>query len=233
MRAMLVGLLVSHLLLFSSVLEGQDSALHRKRLRQKYSQMLLREVDLTPLMNEGLSRGLGLSEKDLKKVVDSNFRFILFNRLNEWSFAVVPPPELLMEKIVKVLQLNARIGTLIQEGRRLVARGNSGREERKVVRDVADSAKKLGKIFQGHFLDLRDSPYRFNFRGHEAKDVLFIHYLLQLDRLNRMLGQQLDDYFFNPAPGVVDLSEFDESSINTLSKSIMELSSLADEGLRR
>ncbi len=230
---MLIGLLVSHFLLFSSVLQGQRSSLDRQRLRARYSLLLLREVDLTPLMNEGLSRGLGLSEKDLEKVVGSNFRFILFNRLNESSFAVSPPPKLLMEKIVKILQLDTRIGTLIQEGRRLAASGNSGREERKMVRDVADSAKKLGKIFQDYFLDLRDSPYQFNFRGHKARDVLFIHYLLQLDRLNRRLGQQLDDYFFNPAPGVVDLSEFDESSISTLSKSIVELSSLTDKGLRR
>ena len=193
--------------------------------------MQLDDLDLTPLINEGLSRGVQLSEEDLGKVVDLNFRTIYYYRLNKLAFVVTPKS--LMEKMVRLLQLNTRVETLIGEGRTLTAKGNSEKQRRKVVRDISDSAKKLDKMFRVHFVDMRSSPYRVVFRRQDSKDILFIHYLIQLDQVNRVLGQELDRYFFSLEPQVVELSEFSDSSISTLSKSIVKLSLLADEGLRR
>ena len=193
--------------------------------------MQLDDLDLTPLINEGLSRGVRLSEEDLGKVVNLNFRTIYYYRINKLAFVVTPKN--LVEKMVKILQLNTRVETLIREGRELAAKGNSEKQRRKVVGDISDSAKKLGKIFRAHFIDIRSSPYQVTFRRHETKDTLYIHYLIQLDQVNRDLGQELDRYFFSPEPQVVELSEFSDSSISTLNKSIVKLSSLADEGLRR
>ena len=216
------------LLVFSTVLKAQVDMLKRA----KPLEFALHKVDLSLLVNEARNRGLGVSGKELETRVVSSFRFIFLNRVNHSNFATAPNPKYVIDKMIHILRLDGRLEHLVREGRRLVEAIDSGEERETLVRDVAGSASQLNKTFRRYFLDFRDSPYRITLRENDAKDVQFVHYMVQLDRLGMLLRQELDHYFFNPAPGEVDLSEYDDFSISTLSKSMIKLSSMTERKLQ-
>lgn len=219
------------LLFFSpvlSALSGQEFG-DKRREAVEFS---LHEVDFTLLVNQARSRDLGLSDEELERLVGSNFQFIFFNRLNTTNFVTTPPPKNVLEKMVNILQLSRELEKAVGEGRKLVMTANSDKKRKTLVRNVRGSAKRLGKMFGEYFLDIRPSPHQISLRRYDSRDVQFTHYLIQLDRLERLLRQELDHYFFNPAPGVVDLSEYYDLSIGTLSKSIIKLSDMTEKVFR-
>lgn len=190
-------------------------------------------VDLKLLVTAAAKRNAGLPEKELAKLVAANFRFIFFNKVNNRNFLMNPPPEHVVDRMVQILQLNSQIGFLIREGRRMVIGGAPGEDKLKVIREIGQLGKKLGQVFREYFMDIRHSSYRLHIHSFDDVAVVFVHYLIQLDRINRHLGQEIDHYFFNPAPGAIDLSEYQDYSVATLCESIVKLSTLAERGLGR
>lgn len=224
---------VSFLLSFSSAhaQNGGDNGLVSPR-DYRINNFSFAEIDFAPLLEEAQKRTLGLSPSELEKLIHSNFRFIFFNKVNKKNFLINPDPHQVVEKTVAILQLHERLEALIREGRKLAVGGSSSERKGQLVREIGDAAKKLGQIFRDYFLDLHPASYRLSFRSFETHDVQFVHYLIQSDRINRLLSQELDHYFFNPAPGAIDISEFDDYSVGILSESIVRLSSLTERNLR-
>lgn len=189
-------------------------------------------IDFSSLIEEAQKRKLGLTENQLENLVEANFRFIFFNKLNKRNFLVTPEPEQVVEKTVAILRLNGQLETLIREGRKLAVSEGSPFQKGQLVRDMAETARRLGQIFRDYFLEIHESSYRITFRSFDSRNLQFVHYLIQSDRINRLISQELDHYFFDPAPGAIDLTEYDDYSIAILSDSVLKLSTLIEKKLR-
>lgn len=200
---------------------------------KRADRLALHQLDFGPLLQEAGKRQLGLSESELRELVLSNFRFIFFSKLNVRNFLVTPDPKQVMDQVVFLFQLNGQLEEMIREGRKLVVSHKAGSEREQLVRDIGLAARRIGRLFREYFLDLHHHAYRLTFRTFETKEIQFVHYLIQLDRINRLLGQELEHYFFNPAPGAVDLNEYDDYSIAILTNSILKLSTLTEKRLRQ
>ena len=76
-------------------------------------------VDLSPLWGRAHERSDDLAEQELRKFVQSNFRFLLYNKLNRDNFLEDPGADFFVEKIVGVSDLSDRLSLLIEEGQRM------------------------------------------------------------------------------------------------------------------
>ncbi len=190
------------------------------------------KVDLTPLWDLAQQRSAELPEAELKTLVWSNFLFLFYNKLNKDRFLATPKPNLVVEKIVGVLNLNARVGLLIEEAQRSSKREASWRKKAQLVSEIYRSARKLRSTFSQYFVDEGSTTYRIKLARMTEKPIQFRYCLSQLNHINMSLTRELDRYFFNPAPGLVRLSEYQSSSIGVLCESLVKLSVFTKKVIR-
>ena len=190
-------------------------------------------VDLKPLWDLAQQRSTEVPEAELRTLVWSNFRFLFYNKLNRNNFLTNPGPDLVVEKIVGVLNLNERLGLLIEEAQKSVAKREvSWREKAQLVTEIDRSARKLRSAFSQYFVDEGSASYRIRVAKIDAKPIQFRYGLSQMDHVNTSLTRELDRYFFNPAPGLVRLSEYQSSSIGVLCESLVKLSRFTKKAIR-
>ncbi|MBI4445856.1 MAG: hypothetical protein HY645_08085 [Acidobacteria bacterium] len=214
-----------------------DAQVYRSRAAQpfwdyKTTEISLDDVSLELLLAHASRRNPGISEKELQDRVASNFRFILFNSLNKKNFLISPDPQTVVEKSVAVLELHEQLTGLLEEGRRLVRHDGSAEKKEELVARIGETARGLRQTFRHYFLDSHPMSYVMHFYVFGNERAQFVHFLIQTEKVNRMLARELDHYFFNPAPGSVELSEFSSFSIPALSESIAKLSDLTRKKLR-
>ena len=197
------------------------------------AQLSFENVDFTLLQEQARRHKPTLACEDLEKLVQSNFQFIFFNKLNTANFLFTPKPQIVVKKIVSILRLNEQLRELVQEGRELVAKKGSDHEKRQLVRHTGNLAKELRNTFQQYFLDIRESSYTLNVRAFETNYGQFIHYIALSQRLNRLLTEEVEHYFLNPTPGVIEISEYGDVSITVLSECLQRVSTFTEERLRR
>ncbi len=190
------------------------------------------EVDLSPLWDLAQQRSTEVPEAELRTLVWSNFRFLFYNKLNRERFLATPRPNLVVKKIVGVLNLNERLSLLIEEARRSSDREASWRKKAQLVSEIDRSARKLRSAFSQYFVDEGSTTYRIRLARTKAKPVQFKYCLTELNHVNMSLTRELDRYFFNPAPGLVRLSEYQSSSIGVLCESLVRLSVFTKKVLR-
>lgn len=190
-------------------------------------------VDLVPLHQEARKRFRDLSEEELAQLVDANLRFILHNQLNQAHFLVTPDAQRVVDRMVRVLQLTEEIAALLQEGRSLAVQKAGASEQEALMRSAGQLARELGRSFGEYFLDLSAAPYQLRVPQGRDGEITFVHYLIQFDRISRLLTRRVEDYFFSSVPGSVQLSHFDESSVTVLSESLMRLSEIAERRMSR
>ncbi len=190
------------------------------------------KVDLSPLWDLAQQRSEEVSEAELRTLVWSNFRFLFYNKLNRNNFLATPKPDLVVEKIVGVLNLNERLGLLIGEAQRSANREASWRKKAQLVGEIDRSARKLRSAFSQYFMDEGSTTYRIRMAKTKAKPIQFRYCLIQLNHVNLSLTRELGRYFFNPAPGLVRLSEYQSSSIAVLCESLVKLSVFTKKVLR-
>jgi hypothetical protein len=111
------------------------------------------QVDLKPLWDLAQQRTAEVPEEELRTLVWSNFRFLFYNKLNRDRFLATPGPDAVVKKIVGVLNLNARLGLLIEEAQRSSNREASWRKKAQLVREIDRSARKLRSAFSQYFVD--------------------------------------------------------------------------------
>jgi len=190
------------------------------------------QVDLKPLWDLAQQRTGEASKAELRTLVWSNFRFLFYNKLNRDRFLATPGPNLVVEKIVGVLNLNARVGLLIKEAQRSSKREASWRKKAQLVSEIDRLARKLRSSFSQYFVDEGSTTYRIKLARMTEKPIQFRYCLSQLNHVNMSLTRELDRYFFNPAPGLVRLSEYQSSSIGVLCESLVRLSVFTKEVIR-
>lgn len=193
----------------------------------------LEGVDFTSLQEEARRSRSAFVGEDLEKLVLSNFSYIFHNKLNRRVYRVTPDPQDIVGRIVNILRLNAQLRDLIGRGRELVVVKESNIEKLKLVRMIEDLSGRIRGLFRHHFLDPRGGGYTFSSKTFDSKDHQFTHYIVLSDRISRLLSTELDHYFFNSMPGVVEVSDFEQVSIQVLTKSLNKASSLAIERLQR
>ena len=193
----------------------------------------LEGVDFTSLQEEAHRRKPALVGEDLEKLVLSNFSHIFHNKLNRRVHIVTPDPQDIVGRIVNILKLNAQLRDLIGRGRELVVVQESDVEKHKLVQKIGDLSDRIRGVFRRHFLDLRVGSYTFSSKMFDSKDHQFSYYIVLSDRISRLLSTELDHYFFNSMPGVVKVSDFEQASIQVLTKSLNKVSLLAAERLHR
>lgn len=193
----------------------------------------LEGVDFTSLQEEARSIKSALVGEDLEKLVLSNFSHIFNNKLNRRVYRVTPDPQDIVGRIVNILRLNAQLRDLIGRGRELAVEQESDIEKLKLVKMIEDLSGRIRGVFRRHFLDPRGGAYTFSSKTFDSKDHQFTHYIVLSDQISRLLSTELDHYFFNSMPGVVEVSDFKQVSIQVLTKSLNKASSLTVERLQR
>lgn len=204
-----------------------------EEFRDTRSRLSLETVDFTLLEEEARKWNPELSSPNLENLVRSNFQFIFLNNLNEARFLSSPKPELVVKRILSVLQLSNQLGQLLWEGRRIAARRGSDAEKRKWVLQVAKLAEDLNESFTTYFVQLQGASYTVNFRMLSANSSQFVHYLSIFDRIDRLVNRELTSYFFNAKPGVVEVADYERFSVAVLTQTLKKLSRIMEKKLRR
>ena len=200
---------------------------HRRRQEElKRANLSFEDLDFASLQKQAFQRDLGLSERELDRVIRSNFRFIFLNKLNTDGFLAIPAPQKVVDRMVLVLQLNEQLKSLVQKGRQLAVTRRQEIVRRQLVRQMGKLAKELQDVFSEYFLEIQRSTYQIRFPRLTHTQTRFVHYVIQSDRISRLISQEVDDYFFNPAPEAIELSEYDRVSIKVLSGALHGLSQM-------
>ncbi|GEM_PF-2349813 len=182
------------------------------------------QVDVAPILQAGLRHQGLVSGQDFEQLVRSNFRFIYFNALRQDLFLSMPKPEKVAGRIAKVFELSEHIRTLVEEGRNLPADCESSRRKQ-LVDELGRSSEELYTTVHDFFAEGHVSRYECNLGVVRGTDrPLFSDYLDECAGICQMLDKELVRYFLNPAPGVVQLSDYQSVSIEVLSVTLRRLS---------
>lgn len=197
---------------------GDDS-----RLSNSIDRMRLDDLDVEPLCDHLLNGNPALLEEDLHLLIRHNIQFILFNKMNDSRFLVHPGAQRVADRILVILTLADELEELIQEGRRAAADSRSG-DYRRLVDRIRDTARELRRSFNGYFVELHASQFVLQIPKLQDESVQFVHYIVQTDRIYRLLRKQLEDYFLSASPGQIGVTKYQESSIEVLCESLEKLS---------
>ncbi len=189
-------------------------------------------LDFTFLNEEAHKYDLSLSEPELKRAVQINFQFIYLNQLNTNNFLSAPEPQMVLDKVVVLLQLDQRVASLIRRGRQIVSESYPRQERRQIAREIGSTAKQMKELFAKFFIELKKPVYRIRTYQGENTEAQFIHYLIQSDQISRDLRREVQDYFFNSVPGGIQVSRFERSSVMVLCESLLLLSNFIEQSLR-
>lgn len=190
------------------------------------------EVDFSQLADVAEQRERAVERDDVDRMVEENIRFIFHNKLNRNRFLVIPRPEQVIERVQYILELDQEMAELIQEGRRIAADQSYSPRCHELVSEVGDRARVLKDEFRDYFVELKGSAYTLRLPNFDDSPGQFVYFLVQSERIHSQLTQRLDEYFLNPSPGAVTVSNFQESSIVVLAESLSKLSQEIEKKLR-
>lgn len=182
------------------------------------------QVDVAPILQAGLRHQGLVPERDFEKLIRTNFQFIYFNALRQDLFLSMPKPEKVAHRIAKVFELSEQIRTLVEEGLNLGPDCPST-QRRRLVEELRRSSEALYATVHDYFAEGHVSRYECNVGIVRGTDrPLFSDYLDECSDICRMMDKELVRYFLNPAPGVVQLSDYQSVSIEVLSVTLRRLS---------
>ena len=185
-------------------------------------------VDYGTLTEKVRGRGVAETDADLERLFSFNMRFVYSNKYRRDRFLVDPGPQQFVETIILILELNERLDGLIVEGRKLVAAQQSPESRKRgkrLVRDISEIAKELKEVFTENFLELHGSTVEVAFVRRKGVEALKF-YLIQAGRINRMLTDRLNEYFFGTAPGAVSVPDYKKATVNVLAQALIKLGEL-------
>ena len=222
----LCGLFTLCFLLGSPDLTAQSDSHPFLRSVRDYRSIRLNldDVDFGALQERVQSYRPTTPSSDVDQLIQSNFQFIFFNKLNKHRFQLVPEPQDIAGGILAVLKLNEQICDAIDTGLVLKAQEGAVREKRLVVQKVGALARQLRKAFLQYFVEVRRSSYTFDFRVFDTADGQFDHFLALAQEITAGLSKEIEHYFLNPAPGVVSVSDYKNATIAVLSESLHKMS---------
>ncbi|RPI28831.1 MAG: hypothetical protein EHM61_03760 [Acidobacteria bacterium] len=189
-------------------------------------------ADLSSVLRAVRDHRGGVSEPECEELIRLNYKYLYFNALQTDRFIAMPKPERVLERMSQVFAANARLKERLEEARRL-----SGMESVKVsefrqaARKIGDCAKALHDAFHDFFKEDNQGSYAVEPMADAQERAKFLEYLASCDQISALLNDEIERYFLNPSPGVVEISIYRSCSIPVLSLSLQKLSTMIEKTL--
>lgn len=167
-------------------------------------------------------RGGVFSELECEQLVRLNFKYLYFNALDIDQFIAMPKPDKVLERMSKVFSLAAELRNNLDEARRVSERGREPSEIRRAARKIGDCAAGIHDTFHDFFKE--DTKGSFQAELPAGAEDRFAEYLERCEEIWSLLDQELERYFLNRSPGIVEISTFRSCSIPVLSLCLERLS---------
>lgn len=207
-------------------------ALQRFRLEERWPSPDFSKVDFSSIEAETQARLPGEDAESVSELVRRNFQYVFFNRLNRDRFLVPPRPQDVAQRVLALLRLNRELGLSIESCKSYLGRDQEGKfvTERRLIRQIEDTAKRLHDQFGEFFLETREATYSFRIPK-SNRDTRFLHFVRQADQINRRLTQEMDAYFLAKSPGAIHLADYGKVTISVLTESLTRLCKISLQGL--
>ncbi len=164
------------------------------------------------------------SEVECEQLIRLNFKHLYFNALETDRFIAMPKPDKVLERMSKVFLLAADLRIALIEARQLLDGGGELIELQRAVRKIRDCAAGIHDTFHDFFKEDTSGSFSAELPAGAEERARFAEYLATCERILSLLNQELDRYFLNPSPGVVEVSTFRSCSIPVLSLCLEKLS---------
>lgn len=187
------------------------------------------EVDFPAIEERARHRDLAVRGERLETLVRRNFSYVFWNCVDQKRFLAPPPPKRVAQSMLEVLDLNQRLTSLLVDARQLasvpkwVNGGPQVSDSQRLMRELREVAKDLKDAFRKSFVDMRRSRYQVAVPLPREPRPRFLAFVVQAERINRSLTEQVDDYFFNANPGAVKVKDFEEASVAVLAEALAKL----------
>jgi hypothetical protein len=135
----------------------------------------------------------------------------------------MPKPDRVLERMWKVFSLAEDLRAALDDAR-LLDDGAGPAALRRSAKRIHDCAAGIHDTFHDFFKEDTTGSFRVELSANTEERARFAEYLVTCDRISSLLGQELERYFLNPAPGVVQVSTFRSCSIPVLSLCLERLS---------
>jgi hypothetical protein len=188
------------------------------------------QVDWSSLTALAGDREQGNGEVQL--LCERNLKYIFHHKLNRRQFLVAPRPQVVVDRIVSIMEASQRLTQMLTRARTFLANPPPREDSRIVVQEVGRVARDIRSQFNSFFLESHAGSYSFQVPRSGDPSAQFTSFLLQSQVINRELTQRLDDYFFDDSPGSVRLEQMQAGNISALAESLEVLAGAVNRNLR-
>ena len=181
------------------------------------------EMDVSNLLTAVKHRAQ-IPDGDCETLVRQNLKHIYFNALQTDRFLGMPKPDRIVNEACTVFKLSDELEALLQEARSLPPEEIGSGRLAKAARKIGDRAGALHRRFQEFFREDNLTECSVALDLSQPLPARFARYLEHCEEIRKTLDSQLDHYFLNPSPDIIELSAYRTCSITELSLSLRELS---------
>ncbi len=165
------------------------------------------------------------SEFECEQLIRLNFKHLYFNALQTDRFLIgMPKPDTVLERMSKMFSLAAELRSALDEAHRLSDAGGQFADLRRAAKKIGDCAALIHDTFHDFFKEDTNGTFRAELTANGGEHARFAEYLATCEQISSLLNQELERYFLNPSPGIVEVSTFRSCSIPVLSLSLQRLS---------
>lgn len=183
------------------------------------------KVDLSLLYDQVRKRNPQLEDQAVERMTRRNLHFVFFNKINMGHFLVKPAPRQMVRKVERIVSLHNQMESLLHKGRQIAADPAKKKVRLKLVKQIGSCARGIQKTFNEYFADYSNAPFLLKCCPSGSVDARFGSFLQQSEEIHRLLGQEVDRYFFGSSLSVIDVSDYlERHSVATLSGSLYQLS---------
>ncbi len=164
------------------------------------------------------------SELECEQLIRLNFKHLYFNALQTDRFIVTPKPEKVLERMSRVFSLAAELRTALDEASLLSDAGGEQSDLRRAAKRIRDCAANIHDAFHDFFKEDTNGSFQVELPADPGERARFAEYVGTCEQIWSLLAQELERYFLNPSPGIVEVSTFRSCSIPVLSLCLERLS---------
>ncbi len=158
------------------------------------------------------------SELECEQLIRLNFKHLYFNALDTGRFIAMPKPDKVLERMSRVFSQAAELRAALDEARLLSDEGGEQTGlRRSAAKKIRDCAAGIHDSFHDFFKEDTIGSFDVELPVNSEARARFAEYLATCERISSLLDQELERYFLNPSPGIVEVSTFRSCSIPVLS----------------
>ncbi len=185
---------------------------------------------------ELLQRNPGMSPENAAQLLAENFRHLYVNCVKESGFLVKPSSQRIASLTLELLRQQRELEDILVRARRslaLAADPSGGRMaslKLGLIREARQKGRKIRDIFRQNFLDSSQASFQMTMA--RSGDTAFLTFVMEGERINRLLNQEMERYFFGARPGVVAVRDYQRASISVLGEALTQLAKASEEKLK-